>query len=273
MHSHPCHKQNFQLGHSGDATCLAASPDGLLVATGDVSRRPSIIVWKPDTGEAVKVERNDAIPRQSLRNHFGSAYPSYRNNSPSPLNAHGACTSADVVRVLYEVLVGFVLCPPPPPLRFSPTLSSRLPSFQGHLTAFYMVPFFADYFCVLYLLDVFSSQKRVVVVETLTRPPPPWWRAWPPFGETFWSLSSMRSSFLAPTPDCRTNMFPFCSNDVTSRPRPRPLPFAKNVRFPDQYHVVATTRAASCCHLFRTQRHLADPVGVPQEGGHGAVVL
>ncbi|CBJ26175.1 conserved unknown protein [Ectocarpus siliculosus] len=48
------HTQNFQLGHSGDATCLAALPDGLLVATGDVSRRPTIIVWKPDTGEAVK---------------------------------------------------------------------------------------------------------------------------------------------------------------------------------------------------------------------------
>eukprot|EP00752_Nemacystus_decipiens_P008508 g7598.t1 len=48
------HTQSFQLGHAGDATCLTVSPDGSLVATGEVSRRPSIIVWKPDSADAVK---------------------------------------------------------------------------------------------------------------------------------------------------------------------------------------------------------------------------
>ncbi|CAM9343527.1 unnamed protein product, partial [Hapterophycus canaliculatus] len=48
------HTQSFQLGHSGDATCLAVTPDGSLVATGEVSRRPIIIIWEPGSGKAVK---------------------------------------------------------------------------------------------------------------------------------------------------------------------------------------------------------------------------
>ncbi|CAM9383512.1 unnamed protein product [Laminaria digitata] len=48
------HTQSFQLGHSGDVTCLAVSPDGLLIATGEVSRRPCILVWRADTGDVVQ---------------------------------------------------------------------------------------------------------------------------------------------------------------------------------------------------------------------------
>lgn len=47
--------QRFQLGHAGDTACLAVSPDGLLVATGEVSRRPNIIVWSAEGAEAVQV--------------------------------------------------------------------------------------------------------------------------------------------------------------------------------------------------------------------------
>ncbi|CAN0028544.1 unnamed protein product, partial [Sphacelaria rigidula] len=48
------HTQRFQLGHAGDTACLAVSPDGLLVATGEVSRRPNIIVWSAEGAEAVQ---------------------------------------------------------------------------------------------------------------------------------------------------------------------------------------------------------------------------
>lgn len=48
-------EQSFQLGHAGDAVSLAVTPDGLLVATGDISRRPAIILWRADNGEAVQV--------------------------------------------------------------------------------------------------------------------------------------------------------------------------------------------------------------------------
>lgn len=46
--------QSFQLGHSGDVTCLAVSPNGLLVATGEVSRRPCVLVWQADSGDVVQ---------------------------------------------------------------------------------------------------------------------------------------------------------------------------------------------------------------------------
>ena len=36
-------------------TCLAVSPDGLLIATGEISRRPSILIWQADTGDVVQV--------------------------------------------------------------------------------------------------------------------------------------------------------------------------------------------------------------------------
>ncbi|CAM9524708.1 unnamed protein product, partial [Choristocarpus tenellus] len=46
--------QSFQLGHAGDCVSLAVSPDGLYAATGDVSRRPTVIVWEVDTARAVQ---------------------------------------------------------------------------------------------------------------------------------------------------------------------------------------------------------------------------
>lgn len=47
--------QTFQAGHVGDAVSLAVSPDGLMVATGEVSKHPAVIVWLAASGEAVRV--------------------------------------------------------------------------------------------------------------------------------------------------------------------------------------------------------------------------
>lgn len=48
--------QAFYLGHSGDVYCLTVSPDCATVATGDVARHPTIVVWNAETGEAVQVK-------------------------------------------------------------------------------------------------------------------------------------------------------------------------------------------------------------------------
>ncbi|CAM9871632.1 unnamed protein product, partial [Discosporangium mesarthrocarpum] len=46
--------QSFQLGHVGSCISLAVSPDGLHVATGEISRKPTVIVWEADSTRAIQ---------------------------------------------------------------------------------------------------------------------------------------------------------------------------------------------------------------------------
>ncbi len=48
VHDLPTNTQAFFEGHTDDVTCVALSPDGTLCATGQVSRRPVVLVWRTD---------------------------------------------------------------------------------------------------------------------------------------------------------------------------------------------------------------------------------
>lgn len=122
---------------------------------------------------------------------------------------------------------------------------------------------FVSYICTTY----FPPRKRVRVVETLTPPPG---------GHGRLSTNSCgcchrcAHHFLPPPGNAERAYLRFVQRSLP--PTLTPL-FGGKIRFPDDCHVVATTRVTPCCHLFRIHRHVADPVGVPQEGNHGAVVL
>ena len=47
--------QNFNLRHTDDVICLALHPDGKLVATGEMGKKPKIVVWDSTTMETVAV--------------------------------------------------------------------------------------------------------------------------------------------------------------------------------------------------------------------------
>lgn len=47
--------QRFNNSHNDDVICLAAHPDGIHVATGQMGRKPRIVVWRTDTMETVSV--------------------------------------------------------------------------------------------------------------------------------------------------------------------------------------------------------------------------
>jgi WD40 repeat protein len=42
-------QQRYMYGHTDDVICLAMHPDGIHVATGQMGKKPSIVVWRSDT--------------------------------------------------------------------------------------------------------------------------------------------------------------------------------------------------------------------------------